>query len=398
MEAIKKVTNINQDEQTVVHFVNPYLFITGSWIYHQLINLYRYNLIVLTSLLENLDQFPLENIFCFPQPFTGPGYMRAGLRKLYENLTHSRYNFFIKKIRDTQAHLMHAHFGTEGFYNLNIQQATSLPMITTFYGFDVSKLPQSRPKWRWRYRQLFDRGTLFLAEGPYMAQSLVDLKCPPDKVIVQHLGVDMNKIKFMPRTRSLGERVRFLMAASFREKKGIPYAIRAFAKATKAYPDIELRIIGNAKSQKENRLLANCQEIAVQEGVWDKVHFLGYVPYNTYLQELESAHLFLSPSVKASDGDTEGGAPVSVIEASASGMPVIATRHCDIPEVIKDGNSGLLVEERDLSALSKAMLELATSPEIWPAMGQFGRTHVETEFNIYKQVSRLEDIYDSIKD
>jgi colanic acid/amylovoran biosynthesis glycosyltransferase len=378
----------------VGHFIRSYLFLTGSWIYHQLTHLSRYRPIVLTPSVENLDQFPFNDIYRYRQPFAGRGYLRIGLQRLYEKLTRSRHRFYVNTLRDTQACLLHAHFGTEGFYNLKVQQAAALPMITTFYGSDVSKLPKSRPKWCQRYRQLFERGTLFLAEGPYLAQSLVDLGCPADKVIVQHLGVNVDSIEFMPRTRSGDEPVDILMAASFREKKGIPYAVQAFVEAVKSYPDLELRIVGGAKSKMEQQLLQHCQQIAAQEQVADKVHFLGYVPYSQYLHEVESAHLFLSPSVEASNGDTEGGAPVAVIEASAAGIPVIATRHCDIPEVIVDGKSGLLVGERDVPALSKAILGLATSPEVWPTMGRYGRARVEAEFDIRKQVGRLEDIYD----
>ena len=82
-----------------------------------------------------------------------------------------------------------------------------------------------------------------------------------------------------------------------------------------------------------------------------KVRLLGYQPFSVMLEEAYGHHIFLSPSVTASDGDTEGGAPVGIIEMTASGMPVISTTHCDIPEVIQNGVTGLLAEERDVEGL-----------------------------------------------
>jgi colanic acid/amylovoran biosynthesis glycosyltransferase len=187
------------------------------------------------------------------------------------------------------------------------------------------------------------------------------------------------------------------MAASFREKKGIPYAIKAFASAIQKFPRMELRIIGGAQSANEQRLLKHCKALAKHESITHKVYFLGYLNYEQYLQEAEHAHIFLAPSVTAQNGDTEGGAPVSVIEASAFGMPVIASRHCDIPEVIKDGESGILVDERDVDGLTKAILELATSPNQWAKMGRVGRRHIESEYDINKQVAKLEDIYNNVR-
>ena len=76
-------------------------------------------------------------------------------------------------------------------------------------------------------------------------------------------------------------------------------------------------------------------------------------------------------------GDTEGGAPVGVIEASATGMPVVASFHADIPEVVRHGESGWLAPERDVEALAAHLVGLIEHPESWPAMGERGRRHIE---------------------
>lgn len=378
----------------VAHFIHSYLFITGSWIYTQLVNMKRYHPFVISRELENLDEFPFEDVHCHHSPIRGNRLWHIALRKVFETISRSHEKYCINAIHAKQAKLLHAHFGPEGYYHLGVQGKVAIPLITTFYGADMCQLPNNSPKWKKRYKRLFEAGALFLAEGPFMSQALVDLGCPPDKVRVQHLGVDLQRIQFVPRHKQGKEPVRILMVCSFREKKGIPYGVQAFALAVKKYPDMVLQIVGGAKTQEEQQLMDKCKSIAQNEGVAEKVVFLGYIPYSDYLKEATAAHFFLAPSVRARNGDTEGGAPVAVIEASAAGMPVIATRHCDIPNVVVDGETGLLVPERDVDTLAEAILKMVSTPESWVSFGSAGRKRVEKEFNVFKQVARLEDIYD----
>jgi len=227
-----------------------------------------------------------------------------------------------------------------------------------------------------------------------MAHQLELLGCTPDKIRVHHLGVDVKRIEFIPRTLRSGEPVRLLLAASFTEKKGIPYAIEAFAKALEKHPNMELRIIGDASNNtKQQGLLRYCQRLVMEAKISDKVFFLGYLPYPDYVRELQSAHLFLAPSVTAADGDVEGGAPVAIIEASAAGLPIISTWHCDIPSVVLHERSGLLVKERDIEQLAAAISHLAASPQQWTKMGHVGRRHVELEYSASRQSERLEELY-----
>jgi colanic acid/amylovoran biosynthesis glycosyltransferase len=277
-----------------------------------------------------------------------------------------------------------------------MKKTSNLPMVTTFYGWDMSLLPKKHRYWRRRYMRLFAEGEMFLLEGSHMAQRLIDLGCPSGKVRVHRLGVDLEKIDFIPRVLAPGEPVRVLMAASVQEKKGTRYAVEAFARACQRLPNLQLTLIGGARTREELAILADCQEIVRRENVSDKVRFLGYVPYPEYLSEMRRAHLFLAPSVTARNGDTEGGAPVASIEASAGGMPVLSTFHCDIPEVVLNGVSGLLVPERDVDALTKALLEIASSPEVWTAFGRAGREHIEREYNIKLQMRKQEELYSEL--
>jgi colanic acid/amylovoran biosynthesis glycosyltransferase len=229
-----------------------------------------------------------------------------------------------------------------------------------------------------------------------MAKCIINLGCSPDKVKVQHLGINLQHIKFKPRYWQPGEPLKVLIAASFREKKGIPYAIEALMLLTKEV-SVELTIIGDAgPSPKEQREKQNILGTIVRANFFNNVRLLGYQSHETLFHEAYQHHIFISPSVTASDGDTEGGAPVTLIEMAASGMPIVSTRHCDIPEIIQHGMTGLLADERDVKGLADQLNWLIEHTDKWNEMLVNARQHVESEYDLHKQGTKLRDWYKTI--
>src|SRR5262249_22047601 len=137
-------------------------------------------------------------------------------------------------------------------------------------------------------------------------------------------------------------------------------------------------------------------ELLAKHDLDRSVRQLGYQPYPVFRELLKTHHLLLSPSVTAEDGDSEGGSPVTITEAQATGMPVVSTFHADIPEVVINGTTGLLSPERDVQALAANLAYLVTHPGRWEAMGRCGRAHVEEEYNASVQGRRLEEIYSAV--
>ena len=95
---------------------------------------------------------------------------------------------------------------------------------------------------------------------------------------------------------------------------------------------------------------------------------------------IQRSHIFVLPSVTASDGDEEG-TPTAIVEAMAAGLPVVSTRHSGIPEQVEDGVSGLLVAERDALGLANALKKLLQEPVRWSVMGSAGRRQAERAFD-----------------
>ena len=378
--------------RVIAHSVKSYLFRTGSWIYSQISNLKRYHPIVITSKKSNLDIFPVPELYSLSD--LNP--LNRFAQQQYAKLTGSPYPFFYRVLKKKGAVVIHSHFGNRGYFDLPLKRKLDIPQVTTFYGHDVSLLPREE-RWRRRLEELFADGDLVLAEGNYMKKTLLELGCPESKVRVQHLGIDLNKIPFIPRKPDGSRTIKILIAGTFREKKGITYALEAFARIAPRHKNLELTLVGDAgRSQREVDYKKEITSIISARNIAGRVNYLGFLPYPAFIKEAQHNHIFLSPSIHPSDGETEGGAPVALIEMSAYGMPIVSTFHCDIPEVVVDGASGFLVPEKDTDALAERLEYLIAHPETWEDMGRAGRSHIEAEFNIEQQAEKLEQHYDSL--
>lgn len=387
----------NPGKLTVLHFVPAWLPQTQTWIHRQVAELQHLGVEahVVCARRENPDQFFVANVHCLADE---PKWRRLldGTLRLFRPRRHLEY--VVTTGRKIGARIVHSHFGHIGWANSGAVRKLGAKHVVTFYGLDVNKLPAHSSLWRRRYRQLFEETDLILCEGSHMARCVVALGCPSEKVTVQHLGVDVDRVDFSPRRWEAGQPFRALIAASFREKKGIPYAIEALGLLNTEIP-VELTIIGDADagraSRREKQKILDALKLS---GLSPKARLLGYQPHEVFLREAYRHHVFISPSVTASDGDTEGGAPVTLIEMAASGMPIVSTRHCDIPEILHHGATGLLAEERNVEELSDHLRRLVKHPEQWGTMLAAGRRHVEREYDAKKQSSRLAALYRTFVD
>lgn len=367
--------------KTVAHCTALYLHTSGAWLYAQIARHRRYRPLVLAQDTANLEEFPVERLWSAARyPL-----VKRLANRVARKFT-GQYPFYAGILGREGADLIHAHFGDQAYRCLGARQRSGLPMLTSFYGADATQYPRLRG-WRERYRRLFAEGEGFLVEGNAMKGRLVELGCPAEKVRVHHLGVDVERIPFDQRRPA--DRVRFLICAAFREKKGIPYALRALARAReeRSFP-FELVLIGDGPQRPE------IEKLVGELGLSQQVELRGMRPYSEVIGQLGRCHALLQTSVTAADGDGEGGAPVILLDAQASGMPVVGTFHADIPEYVVDGVSGLLAPEKDIEGLADCILRLVEAPEKWAEMGRAGRRHVEENYSAATQGERLEAIYD----
>jgi len=369
----------------IAHITHSYLPISATFIYSYITNIKKYESIIIAREIQNLDLFPIQNLYCAPR------FARYSLQWIHDKIFQKvlkRELFHEYIMKKEKAKLIHAHFGPQGVQMIKAKRKLGLPLVTTFYGYDMSRLTR---KWRWRlaYKRLFKEGDIFLVEGNHMKENLIRLGCPPQKINVHHIGVDVSK--FIKRNLSMEDnKIIILFCGRLTEKKGLIYGLRAIKTLANISPNLEFRIIGDGELRPE------IENYIKEENIGDKVILLGYQPYHIFEKEVQKAHILLQPSITAQNGDSEGGAPVVLLEAQASGLVVVSTYHADIPEVVLDGKSGFLVKERDSKSIAKKIEYLIENPELRIEMGRIGRKHVEKNYNIYDQIRKLESIYNQL--
>lgn len=365
------------------HLIKDYPALTETFIRSFLQEAKKSNPLVLAeTLLQDVTSFA-------PVVYLLHGHDRAKM-----SISERRYflgqlkypNCYENTVYENNIDVLHAHFGPLGFRALNLKQKTKRPLVTSFYGIDASAMIQ-RPEWPKRYKRLFEVGDAFVCLGQNMVKRLCAIGCPEGKIHVIHLGVDVDQISF--RERSVSEHPVLLYCGRLVEKKGVLDALDAFAQVAKKRPQLTLRIIGDGvlRSQLRRRIRAL--------GLQDRVHMLGALPQARVFDEMAQADLFILPSKTASNGDMEG-TPTVLLEAQASGLPVLTTHHADIPEVVQDGVSGYLVDEADVESLQAKLDVLLAEPERWAEFGRAGRAHVVDRYHIAKETQKLESLYQSL--
>lgn len=377
-------------KKIVAHFSLYYFELSENWIHTQVKYTEGWNRLVFTNKAKNLD-----SVDWTPEIYDRSQKLSVGTRLLDSivmKLT-GYYPSFFFRLKNENVQLIHAHFGTMGYLCSGMAKRLDIPLVTTFYGYDASLLPKEKPAWKSKYRKLFDNGTLFLAEGPAMGKKLENLGCPPDKIIVHHLGVELDKYR-VKKVYPAENHLRMLMVGRFVEKKGFIYGLRAFSNFLENGGSGNLTIYGDSNSTAESdQIKKELFEFVDDHNLRDSVSFPGLIPLEKLQKEYSKYDLFLAPSIKATNGDDEGGAPVTIIEAGASGIPVIGSRHCDIPEIIKHGKTGFLADEKDVDKLTRHILHLHRNPELQKSFGQNGVKHISRNFSAIKQGKILSSIY-----
>ena len=243
--------------------------------------------------------------------------------------------------------VIHCHFGPIGQLAAKLRDigAFSGMLSTVFHGVDISAYVQGRPDY---YRYLFERGDLFLPISENWRRRLVELGCNPGRIAVHHMGVESRRYRFRPRQFERGRALRLLTVGRMVDKKGVEYALRAVALLCRRGVPVQYALVGDGE------LRHALARLAGELGITEQVRFFGWQDQEAVSRHMARNDVLLVPSVTSEDGDQEG-IPVTLMEAMASGMLVVATEHSGIPELVENGRSGILVPERDVEGLADAL-------------------------------------------
>lgn len=271
--------------------------------------------------------------------------------------------------------VIHAFFGLNGKIAVQARNLGILkgPIAVSFHGFDLSSIIKGNPN---IYNRLFRDAELFLPVCEYYKERLIDLGCPEENTKVHPSAIDVEQ--FIPAEKNnSASKVKIISIGRLVEKKGFKYSIEALAEYIKENPSKEItyRIIGAGPLHDELHSLIDQLQISKYVDIWDSVDQAKIVT------EIQGSDILICPSVVAENGD-EDTVPNVLKEAMACRLPVIATWHGGIPELVQHEENGFLVEEKDVQALKEKIDVLANSPELRDKLGKNGREYVKNNYEI----------------
>lgn len=301
-----------------------------------------------------------------------------------------------KILHEQSLELLHAHFAIDGLYGLSLAKKRGIPLVTTLHGFDVTVrkrdlIASLSPAWI-NYllfqKKLKSQGDKFICVSNFIAEQALKNGFHENKIIQHYIGIDVEK--YTAGQAEKDQRI-VLHVARLVEKKGTSVLLNAIKLVRKECEDIRVVVIGDGP------LLLQLKLQTAELGLQDNVIFTGALQHNVVMEWMRRASILVLPSLTANSGDAEGLGMV-ILEASASGVPVIGTNHGGIPEAVIDGKTGFLVRERDHKQLADRISFLLKNESERYLFGKQAREFVSSKFNLVEQTKKLEKIYQDVID
>jgi glycosyltransferase involved in cell wall biosynthesis len=274
-----------------------------------------------------------------------------------------------------------AEYGPTGVAVMEACRKAQVPLIVHFHGFDAHHKP-ILDSYINHYQRMFVYASAMVVVSRNMEQQLLQLGAPREKVHYNVCGVDIDQ--FTDTCPDKNPPV-FIAVGRFVDKKAPHLTLLAFRKVLDRCSPARLIMIANGP------LLEPCRHIAYALRIAYAVEFLGPKNHNEVAKAMQGARSFIQHSVTTSYGDSEG-TPVGILEAGASGIPVVSTRHAGIADVVIENETGFLVDEFDVDGMVEHMIQLAEKPELALQMGQRARKHIEDNFSMQKSINTLWNI------
>ncbi|MGB3735140.1 MAG: glycosyltransferase [Ilumatobacter sp.] len=287
-------------------------------------------------------------------------------------------------------HCQFAHLGLAAMRHRRMGTLRTDHLVVHVRGQDVTSFVRAHGEDV--YRELFDTADLVVANCRHFRDRAIELGAPRGSVEVIGSAVDCTR--FTPREGvdpepASTDLLRLVAVGRLVPKKGFDTAIRAIAEVADDLPGIVLDIIGEGPMRSELEALAH------DLGVGDAVTLVGALPHEAIVERFADADLLLAPSVTPASGDQD--APVnSLKEAMAMELPVIATRHGGIPELVEEGVTGYLAPEADPIGLADAVRRAVSDRDRWGTIGGIGRQRILEEYDLPVVTSKLIAAYRSL--
>jgi colanic acid/amylovoran biosynthesis glycosyltransferase len=301
---------------------------------------------------------------------------------------HFLRNSIASYLQAKQIKLILAEFGPVGVEMLPIAKDLGIPLVVYFHAYDVFH-KQTLGQYASKYVSLFREAACIVGVSKIVLNRLEDLGAAKCKLV--HLPAFVNLELFSYSNHS-GVAPRFLAVGRFAETKSPHLTILAFQRVAQVIPQASLTLVGKGGG---GELFEACLILVRSLRLEHCVEFKGILSHEDVAIEMRRARVFVQHSVTTPENGDMEGKPVAVMEAMASGLPVVATRHSGIPELIEHGVTGLLVAEYDIEAMANAMIRLAKDDDLVSRMGRSASEAIHDHPLISRNIEALEKIIDS---
>jgi colanic acid/amylovoran biosynthesis glycosyltransferase len=269
--------------------------------------------------------------------------------------------------------LIVACFGPNGRDAAFLKQtgAFDFKLVVFFYGYDLTKMEKEFNLKNY-YREVFSQVFLLLPICDFFKNKLIKLGANKKKIKVHHLAIKADKFKF--NFKKPAKVLKILTVARLVEKKGIEYSLKALSNLNLNF---EYRIVGEGEEKKR------LEKLVLELNLNKRVKFLGAKNSKEVKELFSRADIFLLNSITGKDNNMEG-TPTSLLEAMASGVFVITSKHSGIPEFVKHKQTGFLTKEKDTRKIRQGILFFVKEKEETKKILKNARVEVEKNFDIKK--------------
>jgi len=281
-----------------------------------------------------------------------------------------------RSLKKQEVNLCYAEFGPNGVGVMRSCKKLNIPLIVNFHGYDIYK-KSIIEEYKESYLELFKNANKIIGVSREMCRRLEEFGCAKEKIAYLPCAPDDIFFSLSPKKNNKN----IISTGRFIDKKAPYLTLIMFSKVLKHEPEAKLTMIGDGP------LLTCCINLAKSLKI-NNVEFTGSLPHNKVITYYEDSSIFVQHSVTDKNGNKEG-TPVSVMEASASSLPVVSTFHAGIPDVIEDKSTGFLVDEFDIDSMANKVVELLREHDKAIEFGNRGRDKIFKTLGPEKYKSKL---------
>ncbi len=298
---------------------------------------------------------------------------------LWEETYAGRHDAIAAFMRQHKVDVILAEFGIHGSNICPHARDLNIPLIVHFHGHDVHRDPLLE-EFKDRYQAMFEYAFRLISVSHAMTEKLVQMGADPAKIVYNPYGPREFFYQLRPDYQKT-----FIAVGRFTDIKAPYLTLMAFKQLLEVHPDAKLVMGGDGE------LLETCRTLARTWGIESKVSFPGALRHEQVFELLSQACCFVQHSVTPTYGDSEG-TPVAILEAGAAALPVVATRHAGIADVVVHGETGFLVEERDINGMAVYMKKLLEDQNLCRTLGAAAREHVKRNYNIARHIACIDQL------